>query len=163
MPRSPRPLTKYLSDALVPARFCSQTTSAGSRERCFSKGASKNHSACCSHCCVFCSLCDGQEKKTAGRLFCRAAARGHGCRAQEPRLTHKWAIKLLSLSRLVIAELEGLILVLFLEERFNSFHKSHHFTQDTELGQVKLYKCQVSGTSNFLHLLSCSEPSSLGW
>lgn len=38
-------------------------------------------------------------------------------------------------SHLVIAELVGLILVLFLEERLNSLHKPHHFTQDDVLGQ----------------------------
>lgn len=54
---------------------------------------------------------------------------------QEPRLTHKPAIKLLSLSCLVIAELEGLILVLFLEDRFKSLHKPHHFTQNVVLRQ----------------------------
>ena len=83
--------------------------------------------------------------------------------AQEPRLTLKQAIKLLSLSPLVIAELEVLILVLFLEDRFNSPHKPHHFTQDYVLGQVKLYKCQVPGASNFFDLLTHSESSSQFW
>lgn len=108
--------------------------------------------------------CIGKENRRKNVFCpCRTVARGHLCGAQEPRLTHKPAVKLLSLLCLVIAELEGLILVLFLEDRFNSLQKPHHFTQDAVLGQVKLYKCQVPGTSNFLDLLTCSESSFPFW
>lgn len=92
---------------------------------------------------------------------CRTVAGGQACGAEEPRLTHKQAIKLLSLSRLVIAKLEGLILVLFLEDGFNSLHKPH--LSHRLLCRVKLYKCQVPGTSNFLAPLTRSESSSPFW
>ena len=106
----------------------------------------------------------GKENwRKTGFCPCRTVAQGHTCRVQESRLTHKQAIKLLSLSRLVIAELEGLTLILFLEDGFNSLHKPHHFTQDAVLQQVKLYKCQVPGTSTFLDPLTCSESSSPFW
>lgn len=102
----------------------------------------------------------GKDKwRKTGFCPCRTVAWGHTWGAQEPSLTHKQAIKLLSLSLLVIAELEGLILVLFLEDGFKSLHKPHHFTQDAVLGQVKLYKCQVPGTSNFLDPLPTQSPA----